>query len=121
MWNKSIDINWRKRRVSRSRNPDDASTKGEEDAEDAEDPMKGTNGKIKRFLKIIAIPIFGGIGLAILILGEINFYSRQVQYETEPLASVGKALCNLIYLCYASPANAIAYTQVNGLPSVEHP
>jgi hypothetical protein len=92
MWDRILDINWR--RVSRSRSrviEDNLSDRTRDNAEDATRELeKGINGKIRYFLKVVAIPIFGGIGLAILILGEINFYSRQVQYQTEPLASVGE-------------------------------
>lgn len=52
--------------------------------------MKSINGRIQFFLKIVAIPVFGGAGLAILIIGEMNFFSRQVRYQTEPISSVGE-------------------------------
>ncbi|KAF4975767.1 hypothetical protein FZEAL_7483 [Fusarium zealandicum] len=53
-------------------------------------PMKTVNETIGYFLKILAVPVFGGAGLAILIIGEINFFSPQVNYQTEPMANVGQ-------------------------------
>ncbi|KAH6886163.1 hypothetical protein B0T10DRAFT_490769 [Thelonectria olida] len=92
MWDRILDINWRRASRTQSRETEgNLPGSGKRDSDDATQALeKGINGKITYFLKIIAIPIFGGVGLAILILGEINFYSRQVQYQTEPLASVGQ-------------------------------
>jgi len=64
-------------------------------------PIEGTNGAtpkmlsfvnstIQNFLGIIQIPIFGGIIFVLLVLGELNFWSPQVNFETEPFSSVGK-------------------------------
>lgn len=52
--------------------------------------MKGVNNKIRYFLSVVAVPVFGGAGLAIIIVGEINFFSGPVSYQVEPLASIGK-------------------------------
>lgn len=52
--------------------------------------MKGVNNKIRDFLSVVAVPVFGGAGLAIIIVGEINFYSGPVSYQVEPLASIGE-------------------------------
>jgi hypothetical protein len=52
--------------------------------------MIGVNNMIRFYLSVTVVPIFGGAGLALLIMGEINFFSPQVRYQTEPLASVGK-------------------------------
>ncbi|KAJ3948471.1 uncharacterized protein N0V96_002724 [Colletotrichum fioriniae] len=40
------------------------------------------------FLNLIEIFVFGGAALAILILGEINLWSPQMDYHTEPFGSV---------------------------------
>ncbi|KAJ5144010.1 uncharacterized protein N7515_002797 [Penicillium bovifimosum] len=64
-------------------------------------PIEGTNGatiekmtgiseKIKRWLTVIGIPIFAAAVLAILIKGEMNFWSDQVRYQTEPIQSIGQ-------------------------------
>ncbi|KAJ4203467.1 hypothetical protein NW759_015143 [Fusarium solani] len=73
MWDKVVE-NWR-------RNSTRLVTKG---------MIKRLNQIIGYFLKILAIPVFGGAGLAILIVGEINFFSSQVKSQTEPMANVGQ-------------------------------
>lgn len=52
--------------------------------------MKGVNDMVRFFLSVAAVPVFGGAGLAILIVGEINFFSSPVNYQVEPLASIGE-------------------------------
>lgn len=54
--------------------------------------IKGINNTVARFLSVIEIPLFGGVVLAILIAGEINFFSPQMMYMTEPMASIGEWL-----------------------------
>jgi hypothetical protein len=53
------------------------------------DSMKGVNARVKFFLNMAVVPVFGGILLAILIIGERNFFSPQIRYQNEPMASVG--------------------------------
>jgi hypothetical protein len=66
-----------------------------------DEPISGTNGatketmtsvnsRIRLFLSVVTVPVFGGAGLAIIIVGEINFYSGPVSYQVEPLASIGE-------------------------------
>ncbi|KAJ4328628.1 hypothetical protein N0V84_000987 [Fusarium piperis] len=71
MWDKVVE-NWRGKFTKRV-------TKG---------MIKPLNKTIGYFLTILAIPVFGGAGLAILIVGEINLFSSQVRYQTEPMANV---------------------------------
>ncbi|ETS86308.1 hypothetical protein PFICI_00136 [Pestalotiopsis fici W106-1] len=90
MWNRIAEFNWRKRFFP-TRNP-----------EKPDDIIEGTNGAtplsmshmnedIKKYLKIaVELPVFGGAVLAILVIGEKNFWSRPVSYMTEPIASVGQ-------------------------------
>ena len=52
--------------------------------------MKDVNAMIRFFLSVVAVPVFGGAGLAILIVGEINFFSGPVNYQVESLASIGE-------------------------------
>ena len=89
MWNKILEINWHTRRGD-----------GDED-ERINEPIEGTNGAtietmrrinalIRSFLSVVEIPIFGAAVLAILIIGERNFFSFPVRYQTEPIASIGK-------------------------------
>ncbi|KAF4446681.1 hypothetical protein F53441_9723 [Fusarium austroafricanum] len=85
MWDRVLEINWRRRF---GRQNDDAAS--EDDGSENKGVMKKVNDTIGFFLRILAIPVFGGAGLAILIVGEINFFSRQVDYQTEPMANVGQ-------------------------------
>ena len=78
MWNKILEINWRSRYgVPTEKDPE-------------EKKVKDINNLIKRFLNVIEAPIFGIAVVVILILGEINLFSYQVRYQTEPIASIGK-------------------------------
>ncbi|KAI0126025.1 hypothetical protein BJ170DRAFT_458380 [Xylariales sp. AK1849] len=90
MWNKILEINWKK-----------LFGRGD-DSESSDEPIEGTNGAttgkmkivnedIKKYLKVaIEVPVFGGAILTILISGELNFFSPQVSYQTEPIASIGQ-------------------------------
>jgi len=88
MWNKILDINWKTRFGD-----------GNED-DRIDEPIEGTNGAtigmikrvntlIRLLLSAVEIPVFGAAVLAILIIGERNFFSSQVLYQTEPIASIG--------------------------------
>ncbi|KAK1722551.1 uncharacterized protein BDZ83DRAFT_416171 [Colletotrichum acutatum] len=59
--------------------------KGNE-SEDSKDLHRTFSG----FLNLIEIFVFGGAALTILILGEINLWSPQMDYHTEPFGSVGQ-------------------------------
>ncbi|RBA20782.1 hypothetical protein FPRO05_08229 [Fusarium proliferatum] len=85
MWDRVLEINWR-RRFGKPTN--DAASEDDESANKG--VMKKVNDTIGFFLRILAIPVFGGAGLAILIVGEINFFSPQVNYQTEPMANIGQ-------------------------------
>ena len=52
--------------------------------------LKGINNVVRSFLSVIEIPLFGGVILTIIGVGEANFFSPQVLYMTEPMASIGK-------------------------------
>lgn len=54
--------------------------------------MKSVNASIRGFLNAVEIPVFAGAVVAILIIGEINFSSPQMDYHTEPMGSIGMAL-----------------------------
>jgi hypothetical protein len=51
--------------------------------------MRGVEGMVRLFLSVIEIPLFSAAVLAILAIGEINFFSSAVRYQTEPMASIG--------------------------------
>ena len=89
MWNKILEINWKSR--FGARNEDErvdepiAGTNGA-----TVQKMKGVNNVIRLFLSAVEVPVFGAAVLFILIIGEMNFWSSQVHYQTEPMASIGK-------------------------------
>ncbi|KAL6825811.1 hypothetical protein J3E69DRAFT_335096 [Trichoderma sp. SZMC 28015] len=64
-------------------------------------PISGTNGATKGtandanlmihiFLSAAAVPVSGCAAVAIIIVGEINFFSNPVIYQAEPLAAIGQ-------------------------------
>ncbi|KAK3313177.1 hypothetical protein B0H66DRAFT_578322 [Apodospora peruviana] len=89
MWNKILEINWNAR-FSR-RNEDDNLDEVIEGTNNAT-PRKinKVNDWIASFLSVVQALVFGGGVLAIVILGEINFNSASVRYQTEPMASIGQ-------------------------------
>lgn len=87
MWDRVLEINWKKRFA---RKDDDVASGKSEDGGANTGVMKKVNQTIGFFLRILAIPVFGGAGLGILIVGEINFFSPQVGYQTEPMANIGE-------------------------------
>ncbi|KAI9642351.1 hypothetical protein NHQ30_009155 [Ciborinia camelliae] len=87
MWNKIRETNWNSR-FGRKEEPADARIEGTNNATVGQ--MKEVNSLIGLFLSAIEVPVFVGAVLAILILGERNFFSRQVSYQTEPIASIGQ-------------------------------
>lgn len=86
--------------------------------------MKGVNNGIRFFLSVVAIPVFGGAGLAIIIVGEINFFSGPVSYQVEPLASIGectKPSCMVFALLCVHLANPhfLPMQKASGRPLLE--
>lgn len=86
MWDKIVQINWKKR--------------WGEPADDANKIIEGTNGatpgkmqkvneKIREFLSVVEVPVFGGAVIALIVVGELNFWSRPVDYQTESIANIG--------------------------------
>lgn len=77
--NKILKINWMKR-----------DSKKDKDKQDGE-PAEGTNGAtIAKRRRAVLASVFGGAVLAIVIIGERNFFSPQVDYQTEPIAAIGR-------------------------------
>lgn len=77
MWLQILELNWKARFGRR-----------EEDEGIGE--KKKVNQYITLFRKSFELPLFGAAVLAILVIGERNFFSDQVRRHTEPVASVGK-------------------------------
>jgi hypothetical protein len=84
MWNRILQINWKMRFGGRFReevhDDEDEATIGE---------MRRADGFIRKWLRAVEIPLFFGAVVAILVMGERNFFSKQVRYQTEPMASIG--------------------------------
>jgi hypothetical protein len=83
-WDKILEINWKRRRHVEQL--DDRI----EGANITVREMRGINDVVRVFLSVIEIPLFGGIILTIIGVGEANFFSPQMRYMTEPMASIGK-------------------------------
>lgn len=88
MWNKILEINWKSGSGHHTEKRIDEPIEGTNGA--TEKKMKGINEWIKVFLSAVEAPIFGAAVVAILIMGERNFFSPQVRYQTEPIASIGR-------------------------------
>ncbi|KAF2273746.1 uncharacterized protein EI97DRAFT_382758 [Westerdykella ornata] len=82
-----LDNNWKKKSENQliQENEPIAGTNGATISQ-----MKGVNKKIREYQNYIEVPVFGAAVLAILVIGELNFFSPQVRYETEPIASIGQ-------------------------------
>ncbi|ATZ50830.1 hypothetical protein BCIN_06g03090 [Botrytis cinerea B05.10] len=87
MWNKIRETNWNNR-FGHKEERIDAPIEGTNNATVGK--MKEVNSLIRFFLSAIEVPVFVGAVLAILILGERNFFSQQVAYQTEPIATIGQ-------------------------------
>ncbi|KAI9678524.1 MAG: hypothetical protein M1822_007467 [Bathelium mastoideum] len=89
MWNKILIINWKARFGNWSEEARmDELIEGTNGATIGR--MMGVNNVVRLFLSVIEVPVFGAAVLAILIIGERNFWSTQVRYQTEPIASIGQ-------------------------------
>ena len=51
--------------------------------------MKQVENLTKKFIRAIEIPMFIAAILAVLVIGERNFFSSQVSYQNEPMSSIG--------------------------------
>ncbi|KAF2820648.1 hypothetical protein CC86DRAFT_304548 [Ophiobolus disseminans] len=83
-WDKILEINWKRQREEQNL---DEPVEG---ANVTVGELRGINSVVRMFLSVIEVPVFGGAVIAILGIGEANFFSRQVMYQTEPMASIGQ-------------------------------
>lgn len=105
MWKKILEINWKTRRgrggpVNEQSEDQDiipgtngATLKG----------MKDVNQAIRSLLSAVEVPVFGGAWLAVLVIGEINLWSTQLRYHTEPISSIGKEPLYLLDILRLTP------------------
>lgn len=96
-WDKVLETNWKRRRHVEEL---DARIEG---ANMTVGELRNINRLVQSFLTVIEIPLFGGAVIAIIGIGEANFFSPQMRYMTEPMGSFGK-LCQeprlpLLTLC----------------------
>lgn len=85
MGKKILVINWKTCVSSRDPREYIEGTNGATD-----EKMEQINGLINLFLEAVEIPVLSAIALAILIIGERNFWSVPVGYQIEPIATIGK-------------------------------
>ncbi|KAJ4524758.1 hypothetical protein HRR83_000385 [Exophiala dermatitidis] len=89
MWKEILELNYKRTFPDRNKQ------------EETNELISGTNGatiekmrqineKITEFLWAVQIPVIGAAVLAILVTGELNFFSPQILYQTEPIASIGQ-------------------------------
>lgn len=95
MWSKILETNWKSRFGPRAADERIDGTKA------TVARMRGINEVVRKFLSVVEVLIFGAAVLAILVIGEINLWSPQMRYETEPLASIGT--------CLARPPNQLPW------------
>lgn len=87
-WNKILETNW-KTQVGTGNQDEhgDDTIEGTNGA--TVKTMQGVNDKIRDWLRFVEVPVFSGAVLTILSIGERNFFSDQVRYQTEPIATIG--------------------------------
>ncbi|CAI7629263.1 unnamed protein product [Penicillium viridicatum] len=88
MWIKILDDNWEKFSNGKPKQKPDELILGTNGATITH--MNGISKEISKWLALIEIPVFAAAVLAILVKGEMNFWSTQVQYQTEPIQSIGQ-------------------------------
>ena len=91
MWNKILETNWRREHGRRLESETQDSIAPGAIAASAE-KMKIVNDNIRYYLKMIEIPIFGAAIIAIIVIGEKNFWSDSLYYQTEAMPSIGELM-----------------------------
>jgi hypothetical protein len=51
--------------------------------------VQGLDITVKRFLSVVEFPVSMSFCLALIILGELNFFTPQMTYQTEPFVTIG--------------------------------
>ncbi|KAI1092792.1 hypothetical protein F5B19DRAFT_452742 [Rostrohypoxylon terebratum] len=102
MWNKILEINWKSRF---GLGDEDELIEGTNGATVAK--MTGVNAMVKLFLSTLEIPILSAAVIAILVFGELNLWSIQVLWQTEPIASIVLAALGSLYVLLSVDLDAI--------------
>ncbi|QDS76398.1 hypothetical protein FKW77_003809 [Venturia effusa] len=87
MRNKIRYSNWRKKSGKQPEENEKERIKGTKITRGG---LKNVNNTLRLVLGRVEIGVFGGLVLAILIIGERNFFSKQVLYESEPMYAIGQ-------------------------------
>ncbi|EKV19577.1 Transcription factor [Penicillium digitatum] len=94
MWIKVLDDNWEKFAKGKPKQKPDELIQGTNGA--TINHMTRIANKISKWLALIEIPVFAAAVLAILVKGEMNFWSTPMRYQTEPIQSIGKQQVSLV-------------------------
>lgn len=123
MWKKILEINWKTRRgrggAVKEQSDDQGIIPGTNGA--TLKGMNDVNQAIRSLLSAVEVPVFGGAWLAVLVIGEINFWSPQVKYHTEPISSIGEQSLYLFLILRLTPSGqwgTILGTGMAGLGSL---
>ena len=84
-----LDNNWEKLSGGRRKQQPDEAIRGTNGA--TVNHMTAIGEKIKDWMSLIEVPVMAAAVLAILIKGEMNFWSGPVYYQTEPITSIGES------------------------------
>jgi hypothetical protein len=87
MWNKILEINWSSRFGNRNVKADQM-IEGTNGA--TEETMTHVNKYIRKILSVVEAPVYGAAVFFILIMGELNLFSHQVWWQTEPMTAIGQ-------------------------------
>ncbi|KAJ5946826.1 hypothetical protein N7454_003665 [Penicillium verhagenii] len=87
MWIRILDGNWEKM-IGRRKKKDNEPIAGTNGATPIQ--MRSIAGRIRDWMTLIEIPVVMAAVLAIIVKGEMNFWSEPVDYQTEPIASIGQ-------------------------------
>ncbi|KAF8855957.1 hypothetical protein BDZ45DRAFT_594913 [Acephala macrosclerotiorum] len=100
MWKKILEINWKDRFGDKNQEEIEKSSEDRDGAELEQSKtkteaiknadIKKMNEVIRFFLRAVEVPVFGAAVFAILIMGERNFWSQEVYYQTEPIKAIGQ-------------------------------
>lgn len=88
MRNKILDFNWKVR--SGKQKPATNEKERIKGTKATIGMMKDVNSTLRLVLGRVEIVVFGGLVLAILVIGERNFFSDQVSYQSEPMYAIGQ-------------------------------
>ncbi|KAI1392065.1 uncharacterized protein F4822DRAFT_389540 [Hypoxylon trugodes] len=117
-WNKILEINWKTRFGLGDENQPIEGTNGATAA-----GMSKVNTMVRLFLSTVEVPLFSAAVLTIIVIGEKNFWSSQVRYQTEPMTSIvvgtGLAALGSLYVLLAVDLKA-AEEEASEKASIHH-